>query len=99
MSAKPKPRTDAAQQARASVIAGQSLAVVQSRPSHLLIRERHGSRFLQAAAITQLGYSKGMLDGPWFCRCDGQQFMLGVDRDTAQRVADAIGVKLEELEA
>jgi hypothetical protein len=98
MSAKPQPKTTEAQQARASVIAGQSLTVMQPSTTHVIIRERHGVRCLLVSAISQLAYHVGILDGPWLVRCDGQQIMLGKDRETAHRIAQAMGIKLEELE-
>lgn len=61
------------------------------------ITERHGKRLLRLARITQVIENAGLIGGPWFVRCDGQE--LAVSEENARMILGLLGFSMGEGKA
>lgn len=70
---------------------------IQGQRDFVLITERHGKRQMRLSAISQVIYDAGLVCGPWFIRCDGQQ--LPVSEDNAKIIMGRLNLSMEEPKA
>ncbi len=65
----------------------------ERRADFVCITERHGTRLLRLARISQVIEDAGQIGGPWFVRCDGQQ--LPVSEANARLILGLLGLSMD----